>query len=60
MVLRALILDQFWGCFHKLWGQAKDGKYDKRQWVRFQETANEVLRFTGIERRQTPRDDVTH
>ena len=26
----------FWSQFHKLWGQNKDGEYDKREWAKLQ------------------------
>jgi hypothetical protein len=49
------LLQDFWAQFHKVWGQARDGEYDKRAWSKLQDDAHALFRRLGIERRAAPR-----
>lgn len=40
-----------WECFHRCWGNAASGTYDKKTWMKLQECLYLLLKLAGIERR---------
>lgn len=43
------LVAQFWALFHRLWGQAATGQYNKRDWCAFQDLSHRLFRWAGIE-----------
>jgi len=37
----------FWALFHEVWGESKEGKYDKRKWGELQEMIQELEKKGG-------------
>jgi len=37
----------FWALFHEVWGESKEGKYDKRKWGELQEMIQDLEKKGG-------------
>lgn len=45
---RRALIAAVWTQFHRLWGLAKEQRYDKREWSKLQELLSDLLRSFGL------------